>query len=89
MDATQDSGTSTDSFRVRVVRVLISIIVLVPVTVFFGYGGWLVLTLTATIGGYDPKTDDGDLLRHRLLEWPDRNRDVMRTNGRVELPLKP
>lgn len=70
-------------------RVLVSVIVLTPLTVFLGYGGWLVLTVTAAIGGYDPRTEDDDLLRERLLVWPDRNRDVMRTNGRAELPLQP
>ncbi|ELY94629.1 hypothetical protein C483_02820 [Natrialba hulunbeirensis JCM 10989] len=83
------STESGGSFRERAIRVVISIVVLVPVTVFLGYGGWIVLTLTASVGLYDPKTDDGEPLRHRLAAWPDRNRDVMRTDGKEPLPLKP
>ena len=88
--ATADTpSTSDDSFVERLVKVLVSIIVLTGVTVVLGYGGWLVLTVTATVAGYDPETEDGELLRERLLAWPERNRAVMRTNGRAELPLKP
>lgn len=60
-----------------------------PVTVFLGYGGWIVLSITAALFGYDPETDDGGPLRDRLVAWPDRNREVMRTDGRVPLPLRP
>lgn len=70
-------------------RVVISVVILTGVTVVFGYGGWIVLTLTANITGYDPETEDGDLLRDRLLDWPERNRDVMRSNGYKPLPVKP
>jgi len=85
-----DSANNSDvRFMRRLLRIIVSIVVLTGVTVLLGYGGWLVLTLTATIAGYDPETENGDLLRNRLLEWPDRNREVMRSNGRVELPLKP
>lgn len=73
----------------RTLRVVISIVVLSAVTVVFGYGGWIALTLTANTVGYDPRTDDGDPLRERLRVWPDRNREVMRTNGREPLPLRP
>lgn len=76
-------------FRTRLVRVVVSVVVLTGVTVVLGYGGWIVLTLAARIGGYDPKTDEGELLRDRLLEWPDRNREVIRSNGRADLPLRP
>jgi hypothetical protein len=76
-------------FTDRLANVAVSVVVLAPVTVVLGYGGWAVLTLTARIAGYDPETADGDLLRDRLLAWPDRNRDVMRTNGRADPPLKP
>lgn len=69
-------------YHTRIVRVVVSAVVLVPVTVFVGYGGCLVLTVIAKLGGPDPTTDDGDLLRERLFDWPDRNRDVMRTDGR-------
>lgn len=70
-------------------KLTVSIVVLTWVTVVFGYGGWAVLTASAKLGGPDPVTEDGDLLRERLLEWPDRNRDVMRNDGRGELPWKP
>ncbi|MBZ6496868.1 hypothetical protein [Natrinema longum] len=85
-------GSTTESdvrFGTRLARVIVSVVVLTGVTVVLGYGGWIVLTLTANIGGYDPKTADGELLRERLLEWPDRNREVMRSNGRTSLPLRP
>ena len=77
------------SRRTRYVRVLVSVAVLGGVTVVLGYGGWLLLTVSATLVGYDPRTDDGDRLRDRLLSWPERNRSVMRTNGRESLPLRP
>lgn len=89
MTADEKQDTEDLAFSERLVRVSVSIVVLVPVTVFLGYGGWLVLSLTAALGVYDPETEDGDLLRERLFEWPDRNREVMRTDGRTELPLKP
>jgi hypothetical protein len=76
------------SRRTRYVRVLVSVAVLGGVTVVLGYGGWLLLTVS-TLVGYDPRTDDGDRLRDRLLSWPERNRSVMRTNGRESLPLRP
>jgi len=82
-------GLDTPPYRIRILRVIVSIVVLVPVSVFLGYGGWLVLTVLAQLGGPDPTTDDGDLLRERLFEWPDRNREVMRTDGKTPLPLRP
>lgn len=85
----ENDGPRDLSVSERLVRVTVSIVVMVPVTVFVGYGGWMALSLTATLGVYDPETGDGDLLRHRLFEWPERNREVMRTNGRTELPLRP
>lgn len=88
MDST-DQSTASPPFRTRLVRVVVSIVVLVPVSVFLGYGGWLVLTVSAALGGPDPLTEDGDLLRERLLDWPEPNREVMRTDGRAELPLSP
>ena len=80
---------TTPLFTTRVVRVVLSVVVLTGVTVVFGYGGWILLTLTANLAGYDPKTEDGDLLRNRLLDWPERNRTVMRSNGHKPLPVKP
>lgn len=73
----------------RVARVVVSITVLSGVTIVLGYGVGLLLWASATLGGPDPVTEDGDLLRDRLLEWPDRNRTFMRTNGHGELPLRP
>ncbi|MDQ2050451.1 hypothetical protein RBH26_08115 [Natronolimnohabitans sp. A-GB9] len=87
--ATERPNTQNDSTLKRLVKLLVSVVVLVPVTVFLGYGGGVFLTLTAKIGVYDPTTADGEPLRRRLFSWPDRNREVMRTNGRAELPLKP
>ena len=85
-----DRPTETaPSFKTRLVRVVISVVVLTGVTVVFGYGGWIILTLTATVADYDPETEDGDLLRSRLLEWPERNREVMRSNGNKPLPTRP
>ena len=63
--------------------------VLTGVTVFLGYGGWLLLTVAAVTVGYEPETKNGELLRNRLREWPERNREVMRTNGKADLPLRP
>ncbi|MFC4440306.1 MULTISPECIES: hypothetical protein [Natrialbaceae] len=89
MTSKEASNNSDVRFKKRLVRVVVSVVVLTGVTVVLGYGGWIVLTLTAKVGGYDPKTADGELLRNRLLTWPDRNREVMRSNGRASLPLKP
>jgi len=87
---TRETPNKSDvRFRKRLVRVLISVVIWTGVTVVLGYGGWIILTITARIAGYDPATADGELLRDRLLAWPDRNRDVMRSNGRTSLPLKP
>jgi hypothetical protein len=63
--------------------------VLSGVTILLGYGGGLLLWLSATLGGPDPVTEDGDLLRDRLLDWPDRNREFMRNDGHGDLPLRP
>lgn len=89
MTPDQKPDAPDTTFTGRLVNVVVSIVVLVPVTVVVGYGGWAALTLTARLVGYDPETADGALLRNRLLAWPDRNRDVMRTDGRVDPPLKP
>lgn len=89
MTTAEDQTTADDPPLRRVGKLLVSIVVFVPVTVFLGYGGWIVLTVAAGIGGYDPETDDGEPLRRRLLAWPERNREVMRTNGRADLPVRP
>lgn len=89
MTAVDGSNGSDVRFRQRLSRVVVSVVVLTGVTVVLGYGGWIVLTLAARIGGYDPETADGDVLRDRLLVWPERNREVMRSNGSASLPWKP
>jgi hypothetical protein len=89
MDPSQNPESADVSFPKRLGRVVVSIVVLTGVSVVLGYGGWIVLTVTAKLIGYDPETDDGALLRDRLVDWPDRNREVMRTNGHAKLPLKP
>ena len=82
--------SSTDvPLRVRLGRLFVSIAVLSLVTVVVGYGGWALLSVSAALGGPDPETADGDLLRERLFEWPDRNREVMRSDGRKPLPRRP
>lgn len=72
----------------RVLRVLAAVTVMSGVSVVLGYGGWLVLSILAWFG-FDPETTDGDPLRRRLLDRPDRNREVMRTNGRRPVPWRP
>jgi hypothetical protein len=90
MNDSDTTSCPTDISRSkRLWRVGVSIIVLAPVTVLLGYGGWLVLTLMTLLGVYQPEPADGDPLRERLVAWPDRNREVMRTDGRVTLPLRP
>ncbi len=68
---------------VQVSELVVSISVLTAVTVLLGSVGGLALTVIAKLGGPDPETDDGTLLRDRLLEWTQRNRDFMRHNGRA------
>ncbi|MFC4542556.1 hypothetical protein ACFO5R_11565 [Halosolutus amylolyticus] len=85
-----DESTDEDKpVLVRLGELAVSIVVLTGVTVVVGYGGWALLTLSARLGGPDPRTEDGDLLRERLFVWPDRNREFMRNDGRGELPLRP
>lgn len=83
-----DERGSNLRFRRRLWRVTVSIVVMTGVTVVLGYGGWLVLTLAARFG-YDPTTESGDPLRERLLRWPERNREVMRSDGQVPIPWRP
>lgn len=87
-DSDKDSPSEIP-FETRAYRAVISIVILTGVTVVVGIGGWIILTITANLFGYDPKTEDGDPLRIRLRDWPEKNREVMRTNGRAELPWKP
>jgi hypothetical protein len=82
-------GHDDESVLVRFGKLSVSIVVLTGVTVVVGYGGWALLTISAKLGGPDPETTDGDLLRKRLLAWPERNREFMRNNGHGDLPLKP
>lgn len=88
LSVNMETGESSSQLE-RYLRMIVSVGVLSGVTVVLGYGGWIVLTLTAKLGGYDPRTEDEDLLRERFRAWPDRNREVMRTNGKRPLRLKP
>ncbi|GAA0681643.1 hypothetical protein GCM10009020_33380 [Natronoarchaeum mannanilyticum] len=87
------AGSTTDaddkSRFARLSELVVSVSVLTAVTVLLGSVGGLVLTIIATLGGPDPKTADGELLRDRLLSWVQRNREFMRHNGRGRLPLHP
>jgi hypothetical protein len=83
------SDPPESSLTERLWKLFVSIAILTFVTVVVGYGGWLVLTVSAALGGPDPETDDGDLLRERLLAWPERNREFMRNDGHGELPVRP
>ncbi len=89
MDQTEHATQMDKSFGRRLLQLTLSITVMTLVTVVVGYGGGLLLFVSATLGGPDPKTADGELLRDRLLDWPDRNREFMRTNGRGEFPWPP
>jgi hypothetical protein len=84
-----DQPSETKPFGRRLLELVVSISVLTLVSVVVGYGGGLLLYVSAALGGPDPETEDGDLLRDRLLDWPDRNREFMRNNGYGELPLRP
>jgi len=89
MPQQSDPENTAEPIETRLVRLFISVGILTFITVVFGYVGWIVLSLTAKCVGYDPQTADGDLLRNRLVNWPERNREVMRSNGRKPLPLRP
>lgn len=88
---TDDAGTDDDAkpFGTRLWQLVVSITVLTGVSVVVGYGGGLLLWISACLGGPDPRTEDGELLRDRLLAWPERNREFMRRNGHGELPTRP
>ena len=73
---------------VRAAELTLSVTVLTLVTGVALVGG-LGLALVAALGGPEPQTPDGDLLRDRLLGWMGRNRQFMLANGRGELPLQP
>lgn len=88
-DSVDPSTDDDPSFVTRLFRVVVSVVILTLLTVILGYGGWLVLSVYVWLGGAEPMTDDGDRLRPRLVEWPDRNRDVMRSDGRRPLPWTP
>lgn len=89
MSLKHDRETPQPPFRTRLVRVILSIVIFVPVTVIIGYGGWMVLSLWRSGPGRFGGTESVDQLRQRLLRWPDRNRAVLRSNGRVEVPIRP
>lgn len=89
MPQQSDPANTAEPMKTRLVRILISVSILTGMTVIFWYGGWIVLSLTAKTVGYDPQTAEGDYLRNRLVNWPERNKEVMRSNGRKPLPLRP
>lgn len=90
MAATDSTGSDDElPFTTRVARVIVSVVVLTLVSVVVGYGGWAILSVYVALGGTDPTTRDGDSLRERLVAWPERNREVMRTDGRVPVPWTP
>lgn len=73
----------------RALQLVVSICLMTGVTVILGYGGGLLLTILAALGGPNPETEDGDLLKDRLLAWPERNREFMKNNGKGNLPWTP
>jgi hypothetical protein len=83
------SNSTEKSAFVRTTEVIVAITVVLPLAVFAGNLGWLVLRVSAAAGGPDPTTADGDPLRGRLLDWSGRNRAFVRENGRGDLPLSP
>lgn len=87
--SSSDPESGDESTPKRVVQLIVSIVVMTGVTVVVGYGGGFLLTIIAALGGPDPQTEDGEPLRERLLTWPDRNREFMRTNGKSEFPWPP
>jgi len=84
-----DTDATPKPLRTRAWQLVVSITILTGVSVVVGYGGGLLLWISSALGGPDPRTEDGRLLRDRLLEWPERNREFMRQNGHGELPLRP
>jgi hypothetical protein len=80
---------SSKPFTTRLVQLVVSITVLTFLSVVVGYLGGFVLTIVASLGGPDPTTEDGDPLRERLLDWPQRNREFMKRNGHGEFPWPP
>lgn len=70
MPQQSDPANTAKPMKTRLVRILISVSILTGITVIFGYGGWIVLSLIAKTVGYDPQTVEGDYLRNRLMNWP-------------------
>jgi len=70
MPQQSDPANTAEQMKTRLVRILISVSILTGITVIFGYGGWIVLSLIANTVGYDPQTVEGDYLRNRLMNWP-------------------
>ncbi|WP_340100351.1 hypothetical protein [Salinibaculum salinum] len=89
MDQTEHTAQGDKPFGKRLLQLVLSITVMTLVTVVVGYGGGLLLFISAKLGGPDPETEGGDLLRDRLLDWPDRNREFMHNNARGEFPWPP
>lgn len=83
-----EAPVAEQSTLTRAAELIVSIAILTVVTAVAFLCG-LVLTLVARLGGPDPRTDDGDRLRVRLLDWARRNKTFMRNNGRGTLPIAP
>jgi hypothetical protein len=70
MPQQSDQANTAEPMKTQLVRILISVTILTGITVIFGYGGRIVLSLIAKTVGYDPQTVEGDSLRNRLMNWP-------------------
>ena len=81
--------SSGESAFTRVTEVIGFVSVLSAVMLLLSSIGGTGLTILARLGGPDPKTADGDLLRNRLLNWAQETREFMRNNGNEKLPLRP
>lgn len=90
MDTRSTNGDVTEKpLGKRIVQLVVSITILTFVSVVIGYGGGLLLTISASLGGPDPHTEDGEPLRDGLLTWPQRNREFMKSNAKGRFPWPP
>lgn len=84
----RDTDPEEKSTRARQAELLVAVTVLTFLTGLAGLVG-VMLWIVARLGGPDPTTADGELLRTRLLNWSDRNKEFMKQNGAGEIPLEP
>lgn len=84
----EKSDHRNESVSAHIPKLAVSIIVLSGTTVILGYGGWVLLTISAKLGNPDPVTEDGTRHRERLVTSPTRNREFVQNNGRGTLPWK-